>query len=50
MSNYLATLIAVADDCPVSTSMVPVERNGKPTVATLQYGMISTEHASPHTR
>jgi hypothetical protein len=39
--NYLRTLIAVADDCPVERSVVPVERGGKPTVAVLQYEMIA---------
>ena len=39
--NYVGTLIAVADDCPVTSSVVPVERGGKQTVATLQYDMIA---------
>ncbi len=39
--NYTKTLIAVAEDCPVSESTPPKERGGKPTIATLQYAMIS---------
>jgi hypothetical protein len=42
--NYFATLIAVADDGPVASSVVPAERGGKKTVAVLQYEMIK-EHA-----
>ncbi|GLW89603.1 DUF6157 family protein [Actinokineospora globicatena] len=38
--NYYNALIAVADDCPVSSSVVPPERAGKPTVATVQYGLL----------
>lgn len=43
--NYFQTLIAVADDCPVTTSVVPVERGGKKTVAVLQYELLAV---SPH--
>ena len=39
--NYYDTLIAVADDCPVSSAVVPQLRGGKPTVAVLQYEMIA---------
>lgn len=39
--NYYSTLIAVADDCPVAAAEVPRPRGGKPTVAVLQYEMIS---------
>ncbi len=39
--NYFRTLIAVADDCPVQSSVVPVERGGKQTVATLQYELLA---------
>jgi Family of unknown function (DUF6157) len=38
--NYAKTLIAVAEDCPVKASLIPQERGGKPTVATLQYEML----------
>lgn len=44
--NYYNTLIAVADDCPVDHSVVPPPCGGKPTVAVLQYEMLS---GSPHT-
>ncbi|GAA0386163.1 DUF6157 family protein [Microbispora corallina] len=43
--NYRSTLIAVADDCPVTASEVPRPRGGRATVAVLQYEMIS---AAPH--
>jgi hypothetical protein len=39
--NYFQTLIAVADDCPVTRSVVPVARGGKKTVAVLQYEMLA---------
>jgi hypothetical protein len=41
--NYYRTLIVVAEDCPVTTSVVPPERGGKVTVAGLQYRMLA-EH------
>lgn len=41
--NYYETLIAVADDCPVSSSVPPAPRGGKKTVAVLQYEMLA-EH------
>jgi hypothetical protein len=39
--NYHSTLIAVADDCPVTESKVPALRGGRKTVAVLQYEMLS---------
>lgn len=39
--NYYDTLIAVADDCPVDHAVVPPERGGQPSVAVLQYRMLS---------
>lgn len=39
--NYCQVLIAVADDCPVSQSVVPENRAGKKTVALLQYEMLA---------
>lgn len=39
--NYRRTLIAVADDCPVSRSVVPVDRGAKKSVAALQYGLLA---------
>jgi hypothetical protein len=38
--NYRGTLILVADDCPVSASVVPAGRGGKPTIALLQYEIL----------
>lgn len=41
--NYYDTLIAVADDCPVSRATVPAAKGDRQTVATLQYAMIAGE-------
>jgi hypothetical protein len=41
--NYINTLIAVADDCPVSESRVPPRNETKPTIAAEHYRLI-TEH------
>lgn len=38
--NYYQTLIAVADDCPVSVSVRPEPRGGKRTVAVEQFEML----------
>lgn len=42
---YSDTLVAVADDCPVTSSAIPTARSGKKTVAVLQYEMLAEE---PH--
>ncbi len=47
--NYTRSLIAVADDCPVSKSVVPEPRAGKATVATLQFEMLD-EHPYEYTQ
>ncbi|MDA0270702.1 MAG: hypothetical protein DWG83_00895 [Chloroflexi bacterium] len=39
--NYYDTLITVANDCPVSTSVVPPIRGDRKTVAVLQYEMLA---------
>lgn len=39
--NYYDSLIAVADDCPVSESVVPTARGDNKTVAVLQYEMLA---------
>lgn len=39
--NYYETLIAVADDCPVTESRVPEDRDGRKTVAAVQYGLLA---------
>jgi hypothetical protein len=39
-TNSSNTFIGVAEDCPASSGQAPIERSGKPTVATLQYTMI----------
>lgn len=39
--NYYQTLIAVADDCLRTHSVVPAARSGKKTVAVLQYDMLA---------
>ncbi|MCG5218721.1 DUF6157 family protein [Streptosporangium soli] len=41
--NYRDTLIAVADDCQVSTAVVPPSRNGRKTVATVQFELIGDD-------
>ena len=41
--NYYQTLIAVAEDSPVTASVVPVPRGGKKTVAVLQYDMLTEQ-------
>ncbi|GAA3794402.1 DUF6157 family protein [Sphaerisporangium flaviroseum] len=38
--NYYQTLIAVADDCPVTESVIPRARGEKKTVAALQYELL----------
>ena len=43
--NYFDTLIAVADDCPVTRSVVPTAKDGNKTVAVLQYDMLA---GNPH--
>jgi hypothetical protein len=40
--NCYDTLIAVADDCPVSSGVMPQSRSGKQTVAVVQFDMIAT--------
>ena len=40
-TNYCDTFIEVAHDCPVSKSEVPTGKNGKKTIASAQYEMIS---------
>jgi hypothetical protein len=39
-TNYTGTFIAVADDCPAATGIVPPEK-AQPTVARLQYDLIA---------
>ncbi|RYF97246.1 MAG: hypothetical protein EOO00_00670 [Chitinophagaceae bacterium] len=40
-TNYQDTFIEVAEDCPVTTAEIPVAKNGKPTIASMQYDIIS---------
>lgn len=40
-TNYYDTFISVAEDCPVAISEIPVAKNDKPTIASLQYELIS---------
>ena len=40
-TNYYNTLIEVAEDCPVSSGTVPPAKEGTPSVARLQYEMLS---------
>jgi hypothetical protein len=39
--NYYQTLIAVADDCPVTESVVPSNRGAGKTIAVVQYEMLA---------
>ncbi|GII05663.1 DUF6157 family protein [Planobispora takensis] len=41
--NYYDTLIAVAEDCPVGSSVEPEPRGGKKTVAVLQFEMLDAD-------
>jgi hypothetical protein len=41
--NYYNTFIQVADDCPVTSSVVPAERSGKQSIAVIQYELLA-EH------
>lgn len=41
--NYYHTFIALAEDCPVREGVVPTDRGGKPTVATIQYGLLAQQ-------
>ncbi len=38
--NYLNTVIAVAEDCPVAEAKIPQLRGGKRTVAVMQFEML----------
>lgn len=41
-TNYKNTLIEVAEDCPLTQGRVPEPKGNKPTVANLQFDMISS--------
>lgn len=43
--NYYDTFIAVAEDCKVTAAKIPEPRGGNPTVATMQYEMLSKPFA-----
>ncbi len=43
-TNYFNTLIEVAEDCPVTAAAAPPARDGKPSVASLQYELIAGSH------
>lgn len=47
--NYYSTFIQVADDCAVISSVVPVERGGKKSIAVIQYELLS-EHPYEYTQ
>lgn len=40
-TNYSNTLIELAEDCPVAISEIPTMKGDKPTVATMQFELIS---------
>ncbi len=39
--SYTDTFIEVADDCPAMTGIVPEPRDGKPTIAVLEYELLA---------
>ena len=39
--NYLRAVILVAEDCPAKEPVIPALRNGKPTVAAIQYALLA---------
>jgi hypothetical protein len=39
--NYVNTLIAIADDCPVSEAIVPPRNDEKPTIAAEQFRLLA---------
>jgi hypothetical protein len=48
-TNYFNTFIEVADDCPVTAAEVPPQKGAEPTVASIQYEMLTSapyEHTS----
>lgn len=42
-TNYYDTFISVAEDSAIATSEIPVPKNDKPTVASMQYETISND-------
>ncbi len=42
-TNYYNTFIQVAEDCPIDVAEVPNSKNGKTTVASMQYALVSTQ-------
>lgn len=42
-TNYYDTFISVAEDCTVTESEIPVAKNDKPTIASMQYDSISNK-------
>ena len=47
--DYRNTLVTIAPDCPVAVATIPVPKAGKPTVALLEYELLST-HPYHYTR
>lgn len=40
-TNYINTFIEIAEDCPVGAGVAPPEKNGRKTVANLQFDMLA---------
>lgn len=40
MMSYKNTFITVSEDSPVTSAVVPAPRNGKPTIASIEYDLI----------
>ncbi|MGL4324521.1 MAG: DUF6157 family protein [Beijerinckiaceae bacterium] len=47
--DYRDTLVTIAPDCPVTQATIPLPKAGKPTVALLEYELLST-HPYHYTR
>lgn len=49
MDDYTNTLVVVADDCPAAVAKIPEPKGGKPTIASLEYELL-TAHPYTYTR
>lgn len=42
-TNYYDTFISIAEDCPVGIAEIPTPKNGKSTIASMQYDMLKND-------
>lgn len=42
-TNYINTFIEVSEDCPATKAKIPEEKNGKKTIASLEYEIIKQQ-------